>query len=193
MYTGGWYFCGPWRNVLIIVFLYHFNWKNPSDFASTWTITHRLWMYVSAWPSIVRACICYQQSSMYTGWWYFCGCRWILSKFVFLQHSMCKIQSDFASTWTITHRLWMYVSAWLFILKSLKWDQQSSIYTGWSNFCGCRWILSIFVFLQHSMWKILSNFVSAWTGTHRLWMYVFRWLFIVRSLKWDQQSSMHTG
>jgi hypothetical protein len=90
MYTGGWYFCGPWRNVLIILFLYHFNQKNLSYLASAWTITHRLWMYVSAWLSRVRACIWYQQSSMYTGWWYFCGRRWILSLFVHLQHSMCK-------------------------------------------------------------------------------------------------------
>jgi hypothetical protein len=51
----------------------------------------------------------------------------------------------------------------------------------------------MFVFLQHCMWKILSDFAITWPITHKLWMYVFTRLFIARSLKWDQQSSMYTG
>jgi hypothetical protein len=96
----------------------------------------------------------------------------------------------FCSAWSSTPRFQMYVFRWLFVVRSLKWDQQSSMYSGWWYFCGCRWILSIFVFLYHFKWKIPFYFAKTVPTTHKLWMYVFTSFCIVRSLKWDQQSSM---
>jgi hypothetical protein len=123
----------------------------------------------------------------------FLGLRFFFLIFGFLQHFMWKIPSAFTSTWTSTHKLWMYVTPWLFIVISLKWDQQSSMYTGWWYFWGYQGRFLIFGFLKHFMWKIPSDFTSSWTSTHKLWMYVTPWLFIVKSLRWYQESSMYTG
>jgi hypothetical protein len=150
-------------------------------------------MDVSPWLFIVKMLKLYQQSFKFTGLWYFGCCQRIVLILLFLNHFMCKMQSDFASNWTSTHILWMFVSPWLFIVKSLKWYQQSSLYTGWWYFWGCRSICLLFEIFGYFLLKIPSNFTSTWTSAQKLWMYVTPWLFIVKSLKWYQQSSMYTG
>jgi hypothetical protein len=99
----------------------------------------------------------------------------------------------FGHSCTCSHKLWSDVSSWLFIVRTLKWYQQSSIYAAWWLFCCPRITVLIF-----GNFRPISHNIPIYSGhiyrsSHYFWSDVSPWLFIVRTLKWYQQSSMYAA
>jgi hypothetical protein len=160
----------------------------PSYFGHICTSSHKLWSDVAPWLFIDRTLKSYQQSSMYTAWWLSCCPRITILIFGILRLFPLKFRDILV---IVVHAVTNF--GVMYLHDYLKSYQQSSMYAAWWLYCCPRITILIFGNFRPISLNIPMYSGHICTSSHYFWTDVSPWLFIVRTLKWYQQSSMYAA